>query len=186
MNLCFLCLSPRVSCLDLSWNWQVAEYPNIPPRKGEDCSVFLYFSKMFYEILSKIVASRAWRCALFRLASAKVGQIFELAKKPWIFFQKKFSFGCFACSSWQFKGLYRAYWAVYRVFLTLDIAVRAITIIVQQNKSAYWKRFSSWMLRKFQITYFVKRVSIYLSELDAGCITCSSNWIPYIYANFTL
>ena len=102
-------------------SWSIVELtsgwiPDHPSPRREDCSVFLYFSKMFYEILSKIVASRAWRCALFRLASAKVGQVFEPAKKPWIFFQKKFSFGCFACSSWQFKRLYRAYWAVCRVF----------------------------------------------------------------------
>ena len=66
----------------------MAEYPNIPPAKGGLLCLLVLLYNFGYVSLSKIVASRARRCALFRLASAKVRRGFELAKLSGNIFSK--------------------------------------------------------------------------------------------------
>ena len=73
----------------------MAEYPNIPPAKGGLLCLLVLLYNFGYVSLSKIVASRARRCALFRLASAKVRRGFELAKLSGNIFSKNLLTGRF-------------------------------------------------------------------------------------------
>ena len=88
MNLCFLCLSPRVPVLIYRGidKW-LNTRTSLPAKGGLLCLLVLLYN-FGYVSLSKIVASRARRCALFRLASAKVRRGFELAKLSGNIFSK--------------------------------------------------------------------------------------------------
>ena len=96
-----------------SWNWQATWLPeHIFPFKERLLCYLVLLYKNVYENLSKSVALRPQRCALFRLASAKVWRDFQTTKTLHHIFSKKINNGGF----WEEKmaemeviGSYRGY-----------------------------------------------------------------------------
>ena len=72
----------------------------------------------------------------------KYGKFLNWQRNREYFFKKNFLLDVLPVQVGNLRG-YIERIGLFVEFLTLDIAVRAITIIVQQNKSAYWKQFSS-------------------------------------------